>query len=227
MCIWQIAAAGPGLALLALCAVLPLVLLVRRPGPRWLAAALAPVLGLAGLAGAFPALAGQAARWRSARAAGCARLLVAAPRRAAARRGCSRPSSMARPPSRRDGWAGATPWESSLSATAAHAIAPPTEPSRYCSGPPFGPLPPRSCPGSCAAAAPMLDALAAILWATALAAGGAGVGSPFRIAASLSCPRRGKRLTGALVPSPRGVILGAPSERCSPSPPAHFAALSD
>ena len=37
----------------------------RRPGPHWLAAGLAPVLGLVGLAGAFPALAGQLARWRS------------------------------------------------------------------------------------------------------------------------------------------------------------------
>ncbi len=41
------------------------MLLVRRPGPHWLAALLAPALGLVGLAGAFPALAGQLARWRS------------------------------------------------------------------------------------------------------------------------------------------------------------------
>jgi serine/threonine protein kinase len=65
VCVWQIAAGHSGVALLALCAALPLVLLVRRPGVHWLAALLAPVLGLAGLAGAFPALAGQLARWRS------------------------------------------------------------------------------------------------------------------------------------------------------------------
>jgi len=65
MCAWQLAVGRPGVALIALCAVAPLVLLVRRPGARWLAAALAPGLGLAGLAEAFPALAGQAARWRS------------------------------------------------------------------------------------------------------------------------------------------------------------------
>jgi eukaryotic-like serine/threonine-protein kinase len=65
VCTWQLTAARSGIALIALCAVAPLVLLVRRPGPRWLAPALAPALGLAGLAGAFPALAGQAARWRS------------------------------------------------------------------------------------------------------------------------------------------------------------------
>jgi hypothetical protein len=51
--------------LVAICAALPVVLLVRRPGPRWLAAAFAPALGLAGLAVAYPALAGQASRWRT------------------------------------------------------------------------------------------------------------------------------------------------------------------
>jgi serine/threonine protein kinase len=65
VCVWQIAAGHPGIALLVLCAALPLVLLVRRPGLHWLTAVLAPVLGLVGLAGAFLALAGQLARWRS------------------------------------------------------------------------------------------------------------------------------------------------------------------
>ncbi len=64
-CVWQITSSHPGVAPLILCAALPLVLLVRRPGPQWLAALLAPVLGPLGLAGAFPALAGQLARWRS------------------------------------------------------------------------------------------------------------------------------------------------------------------
>ncbi len=64
-CVWQIAADHPGIALVVPCAVLPLILVVRRPGLRWLAAMLAPVLGLVSLAGAFPALAGQLARWRS------------------------------------------------------------------------------------------------------------------------------------------------------------------
>jgi eukaryotic-like serine/threonine-protein kinase len=65
VCVWQLGGGRPGISLLALCAVLPLVLLVRRPGPWWLAAALAPLLGLEGLAWAFPAFAGQAARWRA------------------------------------------------------------------------------------------------------------------------------------------------------------------
>ncbi len=65
VCVWQVAAGHHGIVPLVLCAVLPLVLLVRRPGPHWLAALLAPALGLVGLAGAFPALAGQLTRWRS------------------------------------------------------------------------------------------------------------------------------------------------------------------
>jgi serine/threonine protein kinase len=60
--LWQVWAGHPGTALLLLAAVAPLVLLPRKAGLSWLAAALAPVLGLAGLAGAFPALAGQRAR---------------------------------------------------------------------------------------------------------------------------------------------------------------------
>lgn len=65
ICAWQAADGRPGVALVALAAVLPLVLLIRRPGAIWLGGALAPLLGVAGLAGAYPALAGQAPRWRS------------------------------------------------------------------------------------------------------------------------------------------------------------------
>jgi eukaryotic-like serine/threonine-protein kinase len=63
--VWQLLDQRSAVALLALWAVLPLVVPVRRPGVRWGAAALAPALGLAGLAGAFPALAGQLSRWRA------------------------------------------------------------------------------------------------------------------------------------------------------------------
>jgi hypothetical protein len=62
---WQAAAGRGGVALLVLAAAAPLLLLGRHSGPGWLAAAVAPALGLAGLAGAFPALAGQRARWRA------------------------------------------------------------------------------------------------------------------------------------------------------------------
>lgn len=57
--IWQAAAGRAGVSLLALAAGAPLALLPRRAGPDWLTAALAPVLGMAGLSGAFPAVAGQ------------------------------------------------------------------------------------------------------------------------------------------------------------------------
>jgi eukaryotic-like serine/threonine-protein kinase len=79
---WQAAAGRSGVSLLLLAAGAPLLALPRRCGPGWLAAALAPALGLAGLAGAFPALAGQRASWR-ARAAlaalGCWWLALAEP----------------------------------------------------------------------------------------------------------------------------------------------------
>ncbi len=63
--VWQAAHGRVGVSLLVLAAGAPLLLLPRRAGPGWLAAALAPVLGLAGLAGAFPAFAGQRSTWRS------------------------------------------------------------------------------------------------------------------------------------------------------------------
>jgi eukaryotic-like serine/threonine-protein kinase len=59
---WQIWVGRPGAALVLLAAATPLVLLPRRCGIAWLTAALAPLLGVVGLAGAFPALAGQRAR---------------------------------------------------------------------------------------------------------------------------------------------------------------------
>ena len=62
---WQAARGRVGVSLLVLAAGAPLLLLPRRAGPGWLAAAFAPVLGLAGLAGAFPAFAGQRSTWRS------------------------------------------------------------------------------------------------------------------------------------------------------------------
>ncbi|MGA7704334.1 MAG: serine/threonine-protein kinase [Solirubrobacteraceae bacterium] len=65
LAVWQAAQGLIGVSLLVLVAGAPLLLLPRRAGPGLLAAALAPVLGLAGLAGAFPALAGQRTTWRS------------------------------------------------------------------------------------------------------------------------------------------------------------------
>jgi serine/threonine protein kinase len=62
---WQDATGRGGIALLLLAAAAPLLLLARRSGPGWLAAAAAPALGVAGLAAAFPALAGQRVSWQA------------------------------------------------------------------------------------------------------------------------------------------------------------------
>jgi hypothetical protein len=58
---WQAIAGLPGVALLLVAAAVPLALLPRRSGPGWIVALAAPALGAIGLAGAFPALAGQRA----------------------------------------------------------------------------------------------------------------------------------------------------------------------
>jgi eukaryotic-like serine/threonine-protein kinase len=69
LAVWQAASGRPGAALLLLVALLPIVALPigrrDRPGTGgWLLCALAPALGLIGLAAAFPAIAGQSSRWR-------------------------------------------------------------------------------------------------------------------------------------------------------------------
>jgi hypothetical protein len=66
----QLAAGHSGVALLLFAATLPVAPLLGRAGPEWSGPALAPLLGLVGLAGAFPAVAGQAARWRARAALG-------------------------------------------------------------------------------------------------------------------------------------------------------------
>jgi serine/threonine protein kinase len=67
--VWQAVVGRPGVALLLLAAAIPLLAIPSVPGSRsvglgWIVCTLAPVLGLAGLAGVFPAIAGQAVRWR-------------------------------------------------------------------------------------------------------------------------------------------------------------------
>jgi hypothetical protein len=66
---WLAATGRPGVALLLTAALAPLAAMPAEPGSRrlsvlWLGALLAPALGFAGLAGAYPAVAGQARRWR-------------------------------------------------------------------------------------------------------------------------------------------------------------------
>ena len=70
LAVWLAARGLPGAGLLVLAATAPLLALPRRAGPGWMAAALAPALGVVGLAGAYPALAAQAGRWRARAALG-------------------------------------------------------------------------------------------------------------------------------------------------------------
>ncbi len=59
---WLAGAHLAGVAVLVGAAIAPTALLLRRGGTLWSAPAVAPVLGIAGLAGAWPAVAGQVAR---------------------------------------------------------------------------------------------------------------------------------------------------------------------
>lgn len=63
LAVWQSVSGHPGVAVLALAAMAPL-LLMRRTPLQALGAAIAPVLGAIGLAGVYPAVAGQAVAWR-------------------------------------------------------------------------------------------------------------------------------------------------------------------
>jgi eukaryotic-like serine/threonine-protein kinase len=118
---WQIFAGRAGVGLLALAAFAPLALMPaergdRRLGAGWLGCALAPLLGLIGLAGAFPALAGQSSRWRERAALGVLGywwLMLAGPL-LGQRLWLREPAG---PPAR-------AAWEGSLSLTATHVIAP-------------------------------------------------------------------------------------------------------
>jgi eukaryotic-like serine/threonine-protein kinase len=192
---WQAFAGRAGLALLILAALAPLLVLPgerrsSRLGAGWLAAVLAPVLGLAGLAGAYPAIAGQASRWRERAALGALGywwLVLAEPlldRSSGARLWLGQP-------------AGTPPrvlWEGSLSATATHVLTP-----LFVLGVLLGAL----LWGVGAAALPWLvrgrsaalDVLAVTVWSAALAAG-----AP-QLDAGLNAH--------AMHPDPRGVVLGA------------------
>jgi eukaryotic-like serine/threonine-protein kinase len=118
---WQAATGRAGVALLLLCTLLPIAALPigrrdRAGTGGWLASGLAPVLGVVGLAGAFVAIAGQAARWRMRAALGALGYWWLA---------------LAEPLAGRRLWLGPvaqTPprgaWEGSLTTTAVHVIGP-------------------------------------------------------------------------------------------------------
>jgi serine/threonine protein kinase len=184
--VWQALSGRPGVALLVLAAALPLAALPRRSGAPWLTGALAPVLGLAGLAGAFPAIAGQAGRWRERAALGVLGYWWL---------------NLAEPLLARRLWLGApsgTParavWEGSLATTATHVVGPLLSVGVLLGATLWGAgalVLPWIVRGRSAA----LDVVAVVTWSAGLAA---------------AAPVLDAGLTAQVAhPSPRGAILGA------------------
>jgi len=183
---WQAWGGRPGAALLLLAALVALLLLPLWLRPQLLLCGLAPVLGLAGLAGVFPALAGQASAWRTRAALGALGYwwLTLAEPLAGRRLWLGPPSSM---PSR-------TVWEGSLGSAATHVVGP-----TLSAGVLFGAalwacgavILPWIVRGTRAA----FDIVAATMWSAALVSAAPVVGSG--IAAH------------AATPSPRGAVAGA------------------
>ncbi len=188
--VWQATQGRSGLGLLILAFAAPLLLLGRRPGVGWLVAALAPILGLLGLAGAYPALAGQASRYTRRAALGALGywwLVLSEP--------------LARAHGDQRLWLGPPPgipahavWEGSLQSAAAHVIGPTLT---------LGVLLGACLWAAGAAVLPWLvrgrsvalDALATAAWSALLFA---------------AAPPLDTGLTpSALAPSPRGAVLGA------------------
>jgi eukaryotic-like serine/threonine-protein kinase len=195
---WQAWIGRPGVALLMLAALVPVAALSSErssgteqeggaiAGQGLLAGALAPILGLASLAGAFPAIAGQASRWRTRVALGALGYWWL---------------TLSEPLLARRLWLGApsgTPprgaWEASLSGAAVHVLGPMLS---------FGVLLGASLWGVGAVCLPWivrgrraaLDVVAVTTWSAALAA-----------AAPLL---DGGLSSGAAHASPRGAVLGA------------------
>ena len=188
---WQAAAGRPGVALLLLAALLPVAAMPSRPYARgvpaiWLGCALAPVLGLVGLAGAYPAIAGQASTMRQRFALGAIGYWWL---------------QLAEPLLARDLWLGApagTPlrpvWEGSLQSAATHVIGPLLTVGVLAGALLWGvgaALLPVFVRGRSAA----LDVFGATLWSVAL---------------FVAAPRLDSGLDAAIAhPTPRGAVLGA------------------
>jgi hypothetical protein len=184
--IWQAWVGRAGVALLLLAALLPLLSLPRRSGPGWLICAAAPVLGLASLAGAFPAIAGQARRWRERAAIGALAywwLLLAEPL-LGRRLWLGAPS--AAPPR--------AAWESSLTLSATHVVGPLLGTGLLLGGALWA-LAAASLPWLVRGRSAAFDLLAAVMWSAAIAA---------------AAPIMDAGLSAHTAhPSPRGAVLGA------------------
>ncbi|HTB70545.1 MAG TPA: serine/threonine-protein kinase [Solirubrobacteraceae bacterium] len=189
--VWQAAAGRTGVALLLLCALLPIVALPigrrdRAGSGGWLLCVLAPALGVVGLAAAFPAVAGQAARWRMRATLGALGYWWLA---------------LAEPLTERHLWLGplaGTPtraaWEGSLSTTAVHVLGPLFTVAALL-GAALWALGAALLPLLVRGRGAALDVVAASLWSGAFAAATPVVDGGFA--------------AGAAVLAPRGLIVGA------------------
>ncbi len=188
---WQVWVGHPGVALLALAALAPLAVLPPEPrsarvGAGWLVCSLAPILGLAGLAGCFPAVAGQASRWRERLVYGALGywwLLLAEPLLG------------------RRLWLGVpsgTPprhiWEGSIGDTATHLIAPALSLGTLLGAALWG-LGCVALPWLVRGRSAPLDVAAALVWSAAIA-----IATPVVLAGLAS---------GVAHPAPRGLFAGA------------------
>jgi len=189
--VWLAVTGMPGAALLLLAALAPLAAMPvepysRRVSPLWLLALLAPALGLAGLAGAYPAAAGQAARWRQRVVLGALGywwLVLAEP--LAARRLWLGPPAHA--PAR-------PVWEASLSIAASHVVGPLLSTGVLLGAALWG-VGALVLPWIVRGAHAALDVVAAVVWSAALCAAAPRLDAGLAVAASH--------------PSPRGAVLGA------------------
>jgi hypothetical protein len=188
---WLAITGRPGASLLLAAALAPLAAMPREPysrrvSPLWLGALLAPVLGLAGLAGAYPALAGQLRRWRLRLVLGALGYWWTA---------------LAEPLLGRRLWLGppahlppSAAWEGSLSSAASHVVGP-----LLSTGVLFGALlwgiGALVLPWIVRGAHAALDVIAATVWSAALCSAAPALDA-------------GLRAAGAH-PSPRGAVFGA------------------
>lgn len=194
--VWLTLSGLPGAALLLGAAIAPLLALGPRPGVAWLAALLAPLLGLVGLAGAYPALAGQARRWRARAVLGALGywwLILAGPLLVSSAGRFPGPRLWLEPaiaPSR-------AAWERSLTSASAHVVGPALSTGALL-GAALWALAAVVLPWVVRGRGPLLDALAAIVWSAAL------------LAATPYLDRGLRALSGAAGPAaPRGLVVGA------------------
>jgi serine/threonine protein kinase len=195
--LWEIWVGRPGLALLLLAALAPLAALTSErlrgaharhgaiAGSWLLAGALAPALGLARLAGAFPALAGQALTWRTRAALGALGYWWL---------------TLSEPLLARRLWLGppvGTPpraaWETSLGSAVSHVLGPMLTPGVLLGAALWG-AGAMCLPWLVRGRRAALDVVAVTTWSAAMAA---------------AAPLVDRGLSAAAHASPRGAVLGA------------------